>query len=51
MQLCRTLQREEPLLSRVVHTPAFGQTMRVIDQRHLRVTASAEVGAPVEDAA
>jgi hypothetical protein len=31
--LCRTLEREPPLLERLVHGPAFGNTIRIIDQR------------------
>lgn len=32
-ELCRALRREEPLSSRLVHGPAFGHAVRVIDQR------------------
>lgn len=32
-ELCRCLCREPPNSSHVVHTPAFGQSMRIIDQR------------------
>ena len=31
--LCRTFERESPLRKRLVHGPAFGHTIRVIDQR------------------
>ena len=32
-ELCRDLDREAPGRSRLVHTPAFGHTLRIIDQR------------------
>lgn len=32
-ELCRCLYREAPLASRLVHTPAFGHTLRIVDQR------------------
>jgi len=32
-ELCRARQRQAPLASRLVHTPAFGHTIRIIDQR------------------
>jgi hypothetical protein len=32
-ELCRCLHREAPSASRLVHTPAFGHSLRVIDQR------------------
>jgi hypothetical protein len=32
-ELCRALNRERPLASRLVHGPEFGHTLRVIDQR------------------
>jgi len=32
-ELCRALHREAPRGSRLVHTPAFGQTIRILDQR------------------
>jgi hypothetical protein len=32
-ELCRELQREEPVDSHTVHGPEFGHTMRVTDQR------------------
>ena len=32
-ELCRLRQRQAPLASRLVHTPAFGHTIRIIDQR------------------
>lgn len=32
-ELCRGLQREPPTGSRLVHTPAFGHTIRILDQR------------------
>jgi hypothetical protein len=32
-ELCRALNAERPLASRIVHGPEFGHTMRIIDQR------------------
>ncbi len=32
-ELCRTLERDAPVGSSVVHGPEFGHTMRVSDQR------------------
>ncbi len=32
-ELCREHAREQPSASRLVHGPAFGHTIRVIDQR------------------
>lgn len=32
-ELCRPLHREPPAGSRLVHTPAFGHTIRILDQR------------------
>jgi hypothetical protein len=32
-ELCRTLEGDAPLSSRIVHGPEFGHTMRIIDQR------------------
>jgi hypothetical protein len=32
-ELCRRMHREAPSSSHLVHTPAFGQTLRIIDQR------------------
>lgn len=32
-ELCRMLERETPLRCQLVHGPAFGHTLRVIDQR------------------
>jgi hypothetical protein len=32
-QLCSDARRESPLEIRIVHGPAFGHTMRIIDQR------------------
>ena len=32
-QLCSDTRRESPQESRIVHGPAFGSTMRIIDQR------------------
>jgi hypothetical protein len=32
-ELCRDSKREQPSGSRLVHGPAFGHTIRVIDQR------------------
>jgi hypothetical protein len=34
-ELCRALQRDAPLSSRIVHGPEFGHTMRIIDQRSM----------------
>jgi hypothetical protein len=31
--LCREREREPPLRSRLVHGPAFGHSIRIIDQR------------------
>jgi hypothetical protein len=33
-ELCRALEREPPIASRLVHGPEFGHTMRITDQRH-----------------
>lgn len=32
-ELCRSRERVTPGHSRLVHTPAFGHTLRIIDQR------------------
>jgi hypothetical protein len=32
-ELCRAIERETPLSSRLVHGPAFGHTMRITDRR------------------
>ena len=32
-ELCRALDGEQPLASRVVHGPEFGHTMRITDHR------------------
>ena len=32
-ELCRDRERHAPSGSRLVHTPAFGHTLRIIDQR------------------
>lgn len=32
-ELCRSRQRQAPVASHIVHTPASGRTIRVIDQR------------------
>jgi hypothetical protein len=32
-ELCRGVHREAPRAIRLVHTPAFGHTLRIIDQR------------------
>lgn len=32
-ELCRSRQRQDPVQSHLVHTPAFGHSIRVIDQR------------------
>jgi len=32
-ELCRGQHREPPTASRLVHTPAFGHTIRILDQR------------------
>jgi hypothetical protein len=32
-ELCRWRSRDEPTSSRLVHGPAFGHTMKIIDQR------------------
>ena len=32
-ELCRARHRQEPLESHVVHTPAAGHSIRIIDQR------------------
>jgi hypothetical protein len=32
-ELCRSMQREAPSASRIVHGPEFGHTLRVSDQR------------------
>jgi hypothetical protein len=31
-ELCRALTREAPNGSRLIHTPAFGTTLRILDQ-------------------
>lgn len=32
-ELCRERERNPPTATRLVHTPAFGHTLRIIDQR------------------
>jgi hypothetical protein len=32
-ELCRSLRRERPLQSRIIHGPEFGHTMRITDHR------------------
>ena len=32
-ELCRAIDRERPLASRLVHGPEFGHTMRITDHR------------------
>lgn len=32
-ELCRSRQRQAPVGSRLVHTPAFGHSIRILDQR------------------
>jgi hypothetical protein len=32
-ELCRERERRSPIASRLVHTPAFGHTLRIVDQR------------------
>jgi hypothetical protein len=32
-ELCRSRNREEPNGSRLIRTPAFGNTLRILDQR------------------
>jgi hypothetical protein len=32
-ELCRALERDEPVSSGIVHGPAFGHTMRITDRR------------------
>jgi len=32
-ELCRSRQRQAPVESRVVHTSAFGHSIRIVDQR------------------
>jgi hypothetical protein len=32
-ELCCSLERGTPMSSRLVHGPAFGQTIRILDQR------------------
>ncbi len=32
-ELCRERERRSPIASRLVHTPAFGHTLRILDQR------------------
>jgi hypothetical protein len=32
-ELCRERERRSPSASHLVHTPAFGHTLRIIDQR------------------
>jgi hypothetical protein len=32
-ELCRERERRSPTESRLVHTPAFGHTLRILDQR------------------
>jgi hypothetical protein len=35
-ELCRTVEGAEPASSRLVHGPAFGHTLRIIDRRTRR---------------
>jgi hypothetical protein len=32
-ELCRALERRAPVGSRMMHGPAFGHTMRIMDRR------------------
>jgi hypothetical protein len=32
-ELCRERECRSPITSRLVHTPAFGRTLRIVDQR------------------
>jgi len=32
-ELCRTLERSDPVASRLVHGPEFGHTLRIVDNR------------------
>jgi hypothetical protein len=32
-ELCRTMERSEPIESQIVHGPAFGHTLRIVDRR------------------
>ncbi|MGO9753585.1 MAG: hypothetical protein ACLP22_19160 [Solirubrobacteraceae bacterium] len=39
-ELCRALERSEPVSSQVVHGPAFGQSIRILDHRNARARAA-----------
>jgi hypothetical protein len=39
-QLCRALERSEPISSEVVHGPAFGQSIRILDHRNAQARAA-----------
>jgi hypothetical protein len=39
-ELCRALNRERPLASRIVHGPEYGHTMRIVDRRGERRDAA-----------
>jgi hypothetical protein len=35
-ELCRALERSQPVASRTVHGPEFGHTLRILDRRGAR---------------
>ncbi len=39
-ELCRELERGDPLGSEIVHGPAFGHTLRILDRRQIRPRAA-----------
>jgi len=39
-ELCRELERSDPLASEIVHGPAFGHTLRILDRRQARPQAA-----------
>ncbi len=39
-ELCRALERSEPVASEIVHGPSFGQSIRVVDRRNAPIRAA-----------
>ncbi|MGO9750927.1 MAG: hypothetical protein ACLP8S_17355 [Solirubrobacteraceae bacterium] len=39
-ELCRALERVQPVSSQVVHGPAFGQSIRILDHRNAHLPAT-----------
>lgn len=39
-ELCRAVERAVPVSTRIVHGPAFGHTLRIVDRRDMRRRAA-----------